>query len=122
MTTETRLIPVNDENLAAFVTNDWAVLILSTSHCGYCIEYQRDIKEYQEQGLLDEYSIGKMVLNEPGVSQFKRDNRWLAGLTFLPHTLLYHRGRVVDSFSTSRGPYLLERLEDCLAVESVRPD
>jgi hypothetical protein len=93
------------------------VLILSKSDCGYCAAYQRDIDAYQEEGLIDGMSIGKLVLNEPGVAQFKRDNRWMADLSFLPHTLVYHRGQVIDSFGTSKGIYLLERLEDVLSDE-----
>jgi hypothetical protein len=108
----TSLITVNDANLARFLAADWAVLILSRSSCGHCAAYQRDIDVYQQWGLFDGISIGKLVLDEAGVSQFKRANRWMADLTFLPHTLLYHQGQVIDSFGTSKGSYLLERLED----------
>jgi hypothetical protein len=117
MMASTSLNAVNDANLARFLDAEWAVLILSKTGCGYCASYQRDIEVYREQGLFEGISIGKLVLNEAGASQFKRDNRWLADLTFLPHTLLYHQGRVVDSFGTSRGSYLLERLEDGLGNE-----
>ncbi len=115
MKASTSLIRVNDEDLDAFLAAEWAVLILSKSNCGYCATYQRDIDAYQGQGRLDGISIGKLVLDEPGVPQFKRNNRWMGDLRFLPHTLLYHRGQVIDSFGTSKGSYLLERLEDGLS-------
>jgi hypothetical protein len=106
------ILQATDSNLEEILQADWGVLILSKTVCGPCAAYQADIEALRERGELAGVVIGKMVLDKPGATQFKRDNRWLSGVDFLPYTLLYHNGRQADAFAASRGSYLLERLED----------
>jgi hypothetical protein len=55
--------------------------------------------------------IGKLILDQGGSAGFKRANPWLAGLSHLPYTVLYHSGQRVDEFAASKAAYLLERVE-----------
>jgi hypothetical protein len=108
-----RLVQVVDGNLGEVVDAERAVLILTKDGCGSCAAYQADIESRLERGEMEDIVFGKLALNrrEATTREFKRDNPWLAGIGFLPYTLLYDKGRRVDGFAASRGSYLLERIE-----------
>lgn len=104
---------VNDDNLKEVVEAEQAVLILTKTGCGHCIAYQAEIEALLKRGAMGEMVIGKMPLDQRGmIRDFKRNNPWLADLKFLPFTLLYNKGQRVDNFATSKGTYLLERIEE----------
>ena len=107
---------VTDQNLEEVVEAERGVLILTKTGCGHCVAYQAEIEALLERGAMRGTVIGKMPLNQRGVIRdFKRNSPWLADLQFLPHTLLYSKGRRVDNFAASKGSYLLERIEDAFA-------
>lgn len=111
-TTAGRFVQVVDGNLGEVVNAERTVLILTKDGCGSCAAYQADIEERLERGEMGGIVVGKMALNQRGATRhFKRDNPWLAGIEFLPYTLLYGKGRRVDGFAASKGSYLLERIE-----------
>lgn len=112
------LIRVSDENIEEVVKAERAVLIFTKSDCGHCAAYQAEIKALFEQGEMEGVSIGKVVLNQRGISRYKRNNPWLSGLKFLPYTLLYSEGLPVDDFAASKGAYLLERMQSAFAVKA----
>ena len=105
---------VNDLNLDELLAAERAVLILTRSDCGHCHQYTAQIEALHAAGRLDGIVVGKLVLDEPGSTQFKRANHWLARLASLPYTVLYRRGEQVDAFAASRGSYLLERIDEAL--------
>jgi hypothetical protein len=113
------LIRVSDENIEEVVNAEGAVLIFTKSDCGHCAAYQAEIEALFQQGEMDGISIGKVVLNQRGITWYKRDNLWLSGLNFLPYTLLYSEGQPVDDFAASKGAYLLERIESAFAAKSL---
>jgi hypothetical protein len=107
-----KLLQITDRNFGELAGSERAVLILMKSDCGHCTAYQAEIEGLLERGQMEEIIVGKMVLNERGVIRnFKRENPWLTGIKFLPHTLLYSKGQRVDGFAASKGSYLLERIE-----------
>ena len=104
---------VTDRNLGQVVEAERAVLVLTKTGCGHCVAYQAELEALLERGDMGGTVVGKMALNQRGATRdFKRNNPWLADLTFLPYTLLYSKGRRVDGFAASKGSYLLERIED----------
>jgi hypothetical protein len=107
-----RLVQVVDGNLKEVVDAERVVLILTKDGCGSCAAYQADIESRLERGEMEDIVFGKLALNRRGATrEFKRENPWLAGIGFLPYTLLYGKGQMVDGFAASRGSYLLERIE-----------
>jgi hypothetical protein len=112
MSAASPIIQITDRNLKELLAAQRAILILSKTTCGACHTYQAEIEARLAQGELGGVAIGKIILDERGALQFKRDNRWLAGLKFLPYTLLYDQGRQVDGFAASKGAYLMERVEE----------
>jgi len=101
---------VNDESLAALLDAEQTVLILTRCANRPCDSYLQDIERQMADGELEGTNVAKIVLDEAGAEQFKRDNPWLATMHHLPFTLLYSGGRKVDAFATSSGDYLLERM------------
>ncbi len=110
-----KVIQVTDRNVEEVVGAERSVLVFAKSDCGHCTAYQSEIEALLERGEMGEIPVGKMVLDQRGVMGFKRDNPWLSGLRFLPHTVLYREGRPVDDFAASKGSYLRERIEDAFA-------
>lgn len=105
------LLSLDDANLALVLGAERAALVLARTDCGPCATYQREIEALLARGALGGIAIGKLVLDQPGASRFKRENAWLSGVRELPYTVLYRRGERVDAFAASRGAYLLERIE-----------
>jgi hypothetical protein len=103
---------VDDETVADVVGAARGVLILAKDDCNNCAAYEAEIRGLQDQGLLGDLVIGKIVLTRPGARGFKRANPWLSGVDVLPYTLLYASGEQVDEFAASKGTYLLERAAD----------
>jgi AhpC/TSA family protein len=101
---------VTDETLATVVGAEQGVLILAKNDCGHCAAYQAEIRAVLERGGLAGLAIGKLVLNEPGATGYKRANRWLAEVKDLPFTVLYRNGQIVDRFVGSRAACLEERI------------
>jgi hypothetical protein len=102
---------LTDQTLDALLAAPRAALVITRSTCHPCGAYQAEIAALLAKGKLAGIAVGTLVLDRPGTSRFKRDNPWLAGLRYLPYTVLYRRGERVDAFAASRGAYLSERLE-----------
>jgi hypothetical protein len=103
---------VDDESLDLVTQAARGALILAKDGCDSCAAYESDVRRLQEQGLLGELVVGKILLTQPGCRAFKRENPWLRDVTYLPYTVLYTTGERVDEFASSRGTYLLERASD----------
>ena len=106
------MLYVDDETVDRVVGAPHGALVLAKDDCGSCATYETEIQGLQDEGLLGDLVVGKMVLTQPGSSRFKRENPWLRDVADLPYTLLYADGVKVDEFAASKGTYLLERAED----------
>lgn len=100
---------VTDYNIEAFLGSDLCALILARSTCNRSITYQDDVRRLIDSGALGAIRVGVLLLDQRGVSQFKRQNLWLMGTEHLPYTMLYRRGLRVDGFPAARGHTLLDR-------------
>jgi hypothetical protein len=103
---------VDDQSVERVTQAGRGALILGKDDCDNCAAYEADIRRLQEQGVLGELVVGKIMLTQPGSRRFKRENPWLRDVSFLPYTVLYEAGERVDEFASSRGSYLLERASD----------
>ena len=99
---------VNDHTIDSFLRHDLCALILARSTCNRCISYLGDVRQLLDRGALGDTEVGVMMLDLPGVSQFRRQNPWLMNAELLPYTVLYRHGHRVDGFSASRGHFLLD--------------
>lgn len=99
---------LNDHNIESFLQHDLSTMILATSTCARCITYIADVQHLMNSGAIGNAAVGVLLLDQPGASQFKRDNLWLAHAEALPFTVLYRNGQRVDGFSATRGHALLD--------------
>ncbi|MGQ0669145.1 MAG: hypothetical protein ACT4PO_05675 [Actinomycetota bacterium] len=106
----TEPLTITDGNLDLIRGAEQAVLVLAKGDCEACAAYGRALGGRMDRGRLHGALVGKMFLDRPGSSRFKRDNPWLRDVEFLPYTLVYRDGVKVDEFASSRDSYLLERL------------
>lgn len=106
------MLYVDDETVESVINAPHGALILAKDGCGSCAEYEAEIRRLQDQNLLGDLVVGKLVLTQPGSRAFKRSNPWLGTLDYLPYTLLYASGAKVDEFAASKGFFLMERAED----------
>lgn len=105
------VVEITDDDVSELVKRERAVLFVTRSDCESCRRYENEIAAAADAGELDGVPVGKVLLNQPGCLQFKKDNPWLRTLTHLPFTLIYERGKTVDAFATSKVSYLVERLD-----------
>ena len=103
------IVNITDDNLDSFLRNERSVLILGRSNCNRSITYQDEIRRFMANGALAGTAVGVLMLDQPGTSQFKRDNLWLMSVDLLPYTLVYRRGMRIDGFAGHRGHVLLDR-------------
>jgi hypothetical protein len=109
---------VDDESVASVTQAAGGALILGKDDCDNCAAYEADVRRLQEQGVLGELVVGKIMLTQRGCRAFKRENPWLRDVTYLPYTVLYREGERVEEFASSRGSYLLERASDLGFLQS----
>jgi hypothetical protein len=103
---------VDDETVETVTGAPHGALVLAKDDCDNCAAYEEQIRRLQDQQLLGDLVVGKLMLTQPGSRAFKKANPWLSDVDFLPYTLLYSSGEKVDEFAASSGTYLLERAED----------
>lgn len=103
---------VDDQSVERVTHAAHGALILGKDDCDSCAAYEAEVRRLQEQGVLGELVVGKMMLTQRGCRAFKRENPWLRAVSYLPYTVLYAAGERVDEFASSRGSYLLERASD----------
>jgi hypothetical protein len=108
----TRFQYVDDDTIDGIVGARHGALVLAKDDCDNCAAYEAEIRRLQDQGLLGDLAVGKIMLTRPGCREFKRANPWLRDVADLPYTLLFASGQKVDEFAASKGTYLLERAED----------
>jgi hypothetical protein len=106
------MLYVDDDTVGDVVGAPHGALVLAKDDCGSCAAYEAEIRRLQEEGLLGDLVVGKIMLTQPGSRRFKRENPWLREVADLPYTVLYASGEKVDEFAASKGMYLLERAED----------
>ena len=103
---------VDDDSVESVTGAPHGALVLAKDDCDNCAAYEAQINRLQDQELLGDLVVGKLMLTQPGSRAFKKANPWLSQVDFLPYTLLYASGEKVDEFAASNGTYLRERAED----------
>ena len=106
------MLYVDDDTVERVISAQHGALVLAKDDCDNCAAYEAQIERLQEDSLLGDLVVGKLVLTQPGSRAFKRANPWLSEVELLPYTLLYASGEKVDEFAASKGTYLLERAAD----------
>ena len=93
---------IDGSNWEAFIRHDpAAVLVLARSACPACAAWTEEISRRlsEDPQALGAVRVGKMLLDQPGLADFKRANPWLASeVDVVPFNVLYREGQRVKSF------------------------
>lgn len=112
------IIEVTDRTIGEVLAAERAILILAKTTCANCRAYQADIEARLARGEFEGFTIARLYLDRPGAPRFKQANPWIARLEFVPYTLLYRNGEIVDQFAASKGSYLVERVEEAFGEQA----
>jgi hypothetical protein len=104
-----RLEMIDGGNWKDLLAAPVAVLMLAKSGCAACAAWTEELSaRLADAGFWPEVRFGKMVLDQRGLTEFKRQNgAWLAEVHDLPTNVLYVAGERVKQFAGGG----LERLE-----------
>jgi hypothetical protein len=106
-----RLESIDNKNWREFVAAPRAVLMLGKSDCGACAAWTEELEQFlaSDQDWTD-VRFGKILLDKPGLVDFKRSNSWIAELEVLPFNQIYVKGERSKSFAGGGVERLVNRL------------
>jgi len=106
-----RLEALDKTNWRDFVAAPRAVLMLGKSDCEACAQWTEELGKFLESD--EEWKdvrFGKILLDKPGLIDFKRANPWIAELDVLPFNQIYIGGERSKSFAGGGIERLVNRL------------
>jgi len=102
---------LDSSNWREFLSSPKAVLMLGKTDCENCARWSAELDEFL--GRDEEFGdvrFGKMMLDQRGLIEFKKENPWLAGVDVLPFNVLYTHGEKRKEFAGGGLERLLNRL------------
>ena len=106
-----RLEAVTGDNWRDFVGSDRAVLVLGKTDCGNCATWSAELSGWlagDEEW--KDVRFGKMTLDTKGLTDFKKENRWLSEVDVLPFNVIYKDGERATSYAGGGQTRLENRL------------
>ena len=88
-----------------------AVLVLGKSDCEACKAWSDELQRFL--GSESEFAhvrFGKLLQDQRGLIEFKRENPWIAQLDVLPFNVIYRGGEKVGEFAGGGSERLANRL------------
>ena len=108
-----RLEAVDNKNWREFVAAPKSVLMLGKSDCAACAEWTAELEQFlATDEEWKDVRFGKMLLDKPGLIDFKRANPWIAELDVLPFNQIYLSGERSKSFAGGGVERLVNRLRN----------
>ena len=108
-----RLEMIDGENWEEFVKSPFAVLILSKTDCAACNSWTEELQTFLASDEdFKEVRFGKMLLDQRGLTGFKRVSPWLADVDVLPFNVIYKDGDKAKEFAGSGATRLVNRLNN----------
>lgn len=102
---------IGGDNWRDLVGAPVAVLMLGKSDCAACAEWTEELKGFLAQDAAWEHvRFGKMLLDQRGLIEFKKETPWLAGVTDLPYNVIYVNGEKVREWAGGGVDRMLNRL------------
>lgn len=101
------------DNWRDFVAAPLAVLVIGKSTCEACTQWSDELTEYltREDTGHDDVRFGKLLLDQRGLIEFKKEMEWLKDVTVLPFTVIFKDGEKVKDFAGSGIERMTNRLE-----------
>jgi hypothetical protein len=107
-----RLEKLDGDTWRDFLAAPVAVLVLGKTTCPVCQEYGAELEEFLAGDTRwPNVRFGKILLDERGLTDFKRASPWLADVDALPFTQIYRNGERWKDFAGGGVDRLRSRLE-----------
>ncbi|MFL2962163.1 MAG: hypothetical protein ACJZ2K_04205 [Candidatus Poseidoniaceae archaeon] len=82
---------LNNSTWKEFLSSPVSVLILSKTDCQLCDKWFSELEAYE---IPENVRLGKLLLDSPGLAQFKIENEWVSNIDILPFNAIYVDGIV----------------------------
>jgi len=82
---------LNNSTWKEFLSSPVSVLILSKTDCQLCDKWFSELETYE---IPENVRLGKLLLDSPGLAQFKIENEWVSNIDILPFNAIYVDGIV----------------------------
>ena len=115
---------IGPDNWEAHVAAPISFLMLGKADCDHCTEWTTELKAFLASDEGNEFggvTFGKMLIETPGLGKFKKANPWLAGLSGLPHNLIYVNGEQQKDWSGKGLDRLVNRLRRFTSASTDEP-
>ena len=101
------------DNWRDFVNAPLAVLVIGKSTCDACTDWSDELNAFLsgEDAGHENVRFGKLLIDQRGLVEFKREMTWLKDVTVLPFTVIFKNGEKVKDFAGSGIERLTNRLE-----------
>ena len=119
MADASRLELLDGASWKEFTEAPLGVLVLGKSDCAACAAWTAELEHFLASARdWRHVRFGKILLDHPGLVEFKRANPWIRDLDVLPFTQVYVNGRRSKSFAGGGLDRLLDRLHGLTAGSS----
>ena len=106
-----RLEQIDGTNWRDFVQAPVAVLVIGKSDCPACGSWSEELEKFlAEDKDWTHVRFGKMLVDKPGLIDFKRASPWLAEVDELPFNQIYVKGERSKAYPGGGTERLLSRL------------
>lgn len=103
---------IDDNTWQEFLASPLSLLVVTVSTCPACAQWESELEAWMvENTRWAEARAGKIVLDSPKTTSFKRDNEWLDNVPGLPFTAVFVNGEPRASLAGGGLSRLERRLE-----------
>lgn len=106
-----KLEEINGENWRSFTDSALAVLVIGKTDCPNCATWSEELTTFlAENTEFGDVRFGKILLDQRGLADFKKNNTWIADLDVLPFNVVYVHGERKKEFAGGGIDRLTNRL------------
>lgn len=106
-----RLEKIEAGNWREFVDSPLSVMMLGKSDCDACAAWTTELEAFLDRDEeWNDVRFGKILLDKPGLIDFKRANPWIADLDHLPFNQVWRAGERSKSWAGGGIERLTNRL------------
>ena len=102
---------ITGENWRSFTESPLAVLVIGKTDCPNCATWTEELVSFlADDSEFGDVRFGKVLLDQRGLADFKKNNSWLADLDVLPFNVIYANGEKKKDFAGGGIDRLTNRL------------
>tara|TARA_B110001452_G_scaffold91631_1_gene75491 strand:- start:861 stop:1190 length:330 start_codon:yes stop_codon:yes gene_type:complete len=90
------IIALDGVNWVEFFSSEMVVFILGRSDCSDCLQWYNELTDID---LSNEWVIGKMNHDQPGIELFKQSHTWIERVDVVPYNAVFVNNEMVDHWA-----------------------